>query len=284
MVGHHAHNDVKSSSSYKAAHDYLSGHVTSLAKAQDKFAGPVEDEFMSTQNAENVEGLLWTAWKSVVQLAKESAHETSKRQKLVDFVLSLQQRPKLEKGDVVCRVWDATVWSDLPVFGAEIRESWNSCKSLMNARLPHTLTLLVASDSSSAEEQHQWLNINAFTAALVASAHSHGDKPDFTLFGIWALRSAFEEDKPSKIALEAGAAWLIVASRALFELSKSEKSFDGKLARAGSSSQDKQWTGYNSERWQTWLSKLNAVNASELNGRGQDLVSKAKQKISELQQ
>ncbi|QIW95244.1 hypothetical protein AMS68_000762 [Peltaster fructicola] len=267
MTGQNAHNDVNSSVEYKAAHDYVSGHVTSLAKAQDKFCEPAEDKFMTTQNAEDVEGLLWKAWGGVVELAKTTADNTVHRQKLVDFVLGLQQRPKLQKGDEVCKVWDATVWSDLPVFGAQIRECWNAA----------------ASDSSVAEEQHQWLNINAFTAALVASAHSNEDKPDFTLFAIWALRQAFEEEKPSKIATEAAAAWLICAAPALSELSKNEKSFDGKLARAGSSYQDKQWTGFNGDRWQIWVSKLSKVDASGFGARGGELIKKARQKVSELE-
>ena len=46
-------------------------------------------------------------------------------QKLVDFVLSLQRRPILQKDDQTCQVQGMAVWKDLPTFGWSVRDAWN---------------------------------------------------------------------------------------------------------------------------------------------------------------
>lgn len=127
-----ANSDIKSSSEFHALHGFLAGHASSESHAQEKFCEPVEDKYMQTQDNEAIEELLWTAWQAVIETAKATPHHSEKRQKLVDFVLDIQKRPALAKDGKVCKVWDATVWADLPVFGAQVRENWNSSKHSMS--------------------------------------------------------------------------------------------------------------------------------------------------------
>lgn len=46
------------------------------------------------------------------------------------------------------------------------------------------------------------------------------------------------------------------AAPALWAFSQGNKSFDGKVAKAGSRFDDKDWTGFSSERWSTWSQRF----------------------------
>lgn len=131
-----ASQDIKSSSEYQALHKYLHGHIDASA-AQEKFCEPVENQFMTSQNTDSLEGLLWMAWRAVTGIAAETPFESERRQKLADFIISLESRQTLQKGGAVCKVWDQTVWKDLPVFGAQLRDEWNFGMLFMLCWLQH---------------------------------------------------------------------------------------------------------------------------------------------------
>lgn len=123
MPGTRPGEAVKDSPEYNAVFKYLDGH--SEDEALDALCEPIEDAFMKTQNPEDVEGLLWRAWKSITAIAARTPHDSGDRQKLADLVARLQSRRALESQGTVCNVWDAEVWQDLPVFGAQMRQAWN---------------------------------------------------------------------------------------------------------------------------------------------------------------
>lgn len=117
--------EVKASQEFRALHSYMHNKTESASHAQDEFCKTVENSFMSDQDPQAIEGHLWNAWRAVTGLAATTHGGVSHQQRLVDFVLGLQTRPVVEKGGKVCKVWDAVVWSELPVFGAQIRETYN---------------------------------------------------------------------------------------------------------------------------------------------------------------
>lgn len=103
---------------------YVNGAI-SLEQALDSFCRPVEDKFMNTSKSEAVESLLLEAWKSVIATASAITYTSGNRQKLADFVVALQYRPTLMKGEHVCQLNGGKVWKDLPEFGMQMREAWN---------------------------------------------------------------------------------------------------------------------------------------------------------------
>ncbi|KAG7445542.1 uncharacterized protein BT62DRAFT_840942, partial [Guyanagaster necrorhizus] len=72
------------------------------------------------------------------------------------------------------RCWGLTLWKDLPVFGANMREHWN----FFDAN----------EDVERTPKRERWVNLNAFVAGLTA-ARIH----DFELYALWQLRDAIEE-------------------------------------------------------------------------------------------
>lgn len=117
--------EIKASPEFQALHGYVSGHVSSLGSAQDKFCQSVEDKFMNTENPSDVEESLWRAWRAVTGVAAQTPFDSEQNHKLVTMVVNLQTRPKLEKNGNTCQISDAVVWKDLPLFGMQMRESWN---------------------------------------------------------------------------------------------------------------------------------------------------------------
>lgn len=265
-----ASEEIKSTVEWLSLHKFLQGH-NDLEATQDKFCEPVEDDYMSKQNADDVEALLWTAWKAITGTAVHTPFESDRRQRLADFVLSLKTRPDLVKGDAVCKVWDATVWKDLPVFGAQLRDVWNYGKITAPSLIKLTKTAPTNDDSHVAKE---WLDLNAFVATITNKT------PDYALFGIWTIRSGLEQQDASDIAIEAAAVWLLYAGQAIFELSKSNKSFDGKLAQPGPRFSDKSWTGFSKERWRAWADRLSEVQAK--GQRGEQLITRARKAMGDI--
>ena len=103
-----------------------------------------------------------------------------------------------------------------------------------------------------------WINLNSWTARFFQQTKDDSnDKTDFSLFGLWSIRAALEQnDEPQDANLAAAAVWLSHAADGLRELCSTDKSFDGPVARPGSKFADKQWHGFCDDRWSAWLSQL----------------------------
>lgn len=98
---------------------------TSLEHALDAFCRSIENKFMITRKSESVESLLLEAWAAVIAVASSTAHTSEKRQKFADFMIALQFRPTLMRGDETCQLHGEKVWKGLPEFGMQMREAWN---------------------------------------------------------------------------------------------------------------------------------------------------------------
>ena len=133
--------------------------------------------------------------------------------------------------------------------------------------------LLAATSSSSPEQQKTWTNLNAWTATLVATTHARGRaSPDFSLYGIWTIRAALEEEEdPSGPALEAAAMWFRYAAACMLDLYREGKAFDGKLARGGPRFRDRGWRGFSEARWAVWKDRLRDLRR-EASGREMERV------------
>jgi hypothetical protein len=102
------------------------------------------------------------------------------------------------------------------------------------------------------------------------------DRPDYSLFSIWTIRTALEDqDQPSDVSIAAAAVWLMYASPAIWDFSQQSKSFDGKVAAPGALFKDQNWTGFSQARWDTWTQKLSNLKAATPTGNSVDLIEQA---------
>lgn len=219
--------------------------VKSAADALTRFATKIWQE---GGDEKELESALWEAWSSIIEVAQQTSDD--QQDGLVKAVQAVQEQGELKRDDgTVCTVWDATVWTDLPVFGAQFREAWDRNLS-----------------------PSQWRNVNAFAARLTASSYKPGPR-DFALYGIWTMRSALETpeaadkkyDAITQQSLEAASMWMLYCAETLLRQSTSHggRAFDGRKARAGDGYRDKDWKGLNTERWILWKETLQAIISSD---------------------
>jgi hypothetical protein len=87
------------------------------------------------------------------------------------------------------------------------------------------------------------------------------------------IESSQKADEVDKTSLEAAAAWFAYAAPTLWALSEQGNEFQGKIAKQGQAVKEKQWRGFNKERWQFWEEKLGAC------GDEVKLVAKAREAV-----
>jgi hypothetical protein len=122
----------------------------------------------------------------------------------------------------------------------------------------------VAADDSNQNQNDQCINLNAFTATLVSSIHSSAvDRHDYSLFCIWTIRTALEEnEQPSEVAVAVAAVWMIFGTSAIWKFSEESKSFDRKVAATGPLFKDQDWAGFSESRWDAWLQRFGDLKAA----------------------
>ncbi|PPJ50250.1 hypothetical protein CBER1_04877 [Cercospora berteroae] len=239
-----ANETVRQSTQYSA----LEGLITNAAEASplQRFCDPVEQKLQSNEAPDEVEEELNIGWKAIITRAAATPHGESGRSALAAFLVSLSQKradgqqPDSSYGTVQ----DMKVWQDLPTFGWAVRDAWN----------------FPAEDNAPPEEKQRWINVNAFVATLVDQLQDKANNsPDLSLFAIWTIRDALEEENVSDPAVAAASVWFIYAASALLNFSKNQKSFEGKVAKGGFAHKDAGWTGYSPARWQVWQQRLDNI-------------------------
>ena len=173
----------------------------------------------SGASEDELSGLLWELWKDVVADAVEPSTDQAA---LVASLVDLRDR--------------GGVFTDLPLFGAQMREEWN----------------LVPPDDRSVES---WTRLNAFAARLTASGI------DFTLFGLWSIATALETFSPVRIHLPAAVQWFEQCGPELVTATLHRRTFGPGPGRLHELAQREGLAegGFNVPRWTFWRSRLEAL-------------------------
>jgi hypothetical protein len=202
------------------------------------FTEPIDRVFLHDDAwDDHVEGMLWSAWQAVIAAA--DTPDDAVRSRLVGLLTAIKGQGVLVRSDgQECTVWDMRAHVDLPIFGALMRETWNFDPPAVS---PGT-----------------WANLNAFAAQLTVGGI------DFSLYGIWALRDALEEDDQEvSSVLPAAVQWLRCAGPVLASLALSGAVRDGAAwlgplcVKAGLTE-----LGYTTRRWNFWKSRLEEIAAA----------------------
>jgi len=207
-------------------------------EAVDRFVAPVRAAFVRERAAESViEGMLWAAWEPVIGAACAS---DSAQDRLVELLVGIEGRGALtrDQGREESVLWgDSRVFVDLPMFGAQMREAWDS----------------YAAPPGSPEA---WVNLNAFAARLTAVGI------DFEVYAIWTLRACLEEKSSvGPDELRAVVPWFRHCGELLSRLAHRGGSIgerDTGPARLGRLCTDTGMDsgGFTVERWEFWRGRL----------------------------
>ena len=204
-----------------------------------EFTKPIDHVFLRSGAGEaHIEGMLWPAWQAVISAA--DTPDDAVRSRLTELLGAIRDRgPLVRPSGEECIVWDMRAHVDLPVFGAQMRETWNFPPPAVSAQ--------------------SWANLNAFAAQLTAAGI------DFSLYAIWALREALEEDGHDvSQVLPAAIQWFRQAGSVLASLAL-ERAADahrrdqvGQLCRESGLIEH----GFTIRRWDFWSSRLEAIAAT----------------------
>ncbi|SMR48742.1 unnamed protein product [Zymoseptoria tritici ST99CH_3D1] len=268
QAGLGATQQLQQSKQYAALSDHLSSNPTALDKVIDHLSEPVESCVQSSANSDEVDEHLTTTWKAIIAKAAETSFKDASSSKLVDVVMQMQSRPDVKKDGSAFQVEKMTLWKDLPTFGWQMRDAWN----------------LVPEERSDQQTKDHWINLNAFTASLVAAAESKSNgKPDFSLYCIWTVRDGLEEDLEMvpDFSIAAAATWFVFAAPTIKKFCREEKSFEGKMAKGGFEFQERGWTGFSEERWQVWEERLKVAEGRVKDESTKELVQQALKAVAE---
>lgn len=214
------------------------GGMSSRAGAAE-FTEPIDRAFTRCGAGEaSIEGMLWPAWQAVISAA--DTPEDAARSRLAELLNAIRARGILVRSSgEECVVWGMRAYADLPVFGAQMRETWNFPPPAVSAQ--------------------SWANLNAFAAQLTLAGI------DFSLYAIWALRHALEEESPEvSQVLPAAVQWFRHAGSVLaflaLECTADARGADlpGELCQAAGLLD----RGFTIRRWEFWKSRLEDIAAA----------------------
>ena len=133
------------------------------------------------------------------------------------------------------------------------------------------------------EDLTRCTNKTAFLARLTALS-AEDDALDFSLYALWALREAFEEECPtsynSEPAIRNAAVWIEYAGKTLWKKAVDNREFKDRLAIPGKKYSDKPWRGFSEERWNVWRKGFEEVGSQAEAGEVEEANVLAKQAAS----
>ncbi len=113
---------------FDSLQEYLQSDQSNAEPTAVKITAPINspNEAEASQALEGSFGLLWTTFLHVV---KQVPHEHPWQGRLVDLLATIKRLPPPTHVNSVTadfeRVWRSRDWDRLPLFGVEMRESWN---------------------------------------------------------------------------------------------------------------------------------------------------------------
>lgn len=203
---------------------------------------------------EALDDLAYTVTNGLFDVVEKTPFQDQK--KLVEFVVKLQQATAYSKNKESLKSHGLVLWTELPTFGWEARDRWNF--------EPGQLLDYLRSDQENSKTQ-KYNNLAAFLARLTVVAHTKCVMElDFSLFALWDLRSAFEEEYEAETkalpehayatgAILQASVWMLHCPDVIRDHCKEQKNFPDRNGVAGKKYElEHDWKGYNEERWRIW--------------------------------
>ena len=198
--------------------DYLEGTDFSSAKDKaDEITILVRDisSLELNEGGSNLEGFLWGLWAKIVDLIIGIPHGHPWQDKLVELLGAMKEVPRqVTPGMVELEgSWGSTFWHNLPIFGAEVRETWNDAP-WNDAPMEERPDGLFGSRKNTPFSPTVWASLNAFTARITAASVSN-----FEIYAIWVLKHTLEQERKDEEVdnnLPAATMWIIYAGQIVY--------------------------------------------------------------------
>ncbi|KAG4429139.1 hypothetical protein IFR05_015382 [Cadophora sp. M221] len=241
----------------------LSPKNCNVSQAVTDFRKDINDAAEESPKA--AQDALWFSWREFSKVVAVTKPE--EQDYLVQFLGRLRQDEGQEQKLQV--EGEETTLKNLPLFGSEMRHVWNETPD----------------ERGSHELAQAWVNRNAFAARLTAVSKRE-DCLDYSLFCIWSIRNALEDNSPEEktmsAVLQAAAMWMIYAAGEIHQRAVDGQTYEGRLAIGGRSVQGKDWKGHSKERWELWAERLEQKSGTVEDEETRRLMEEALKKMKEV--
>lgn len=209
--------------------EHLRGDEPPTACAE-RFAAPVRRASTAGLGEDATAEILWAAWQPVLTTART---RPGTQPALVALLVALRELGPLPGAD---RVWGLEVFTDLPCFGAQLREA---CDADPTGAVP----------------------LAAFAARLTTAGI------DFSLHALWALREHLEHPEPPA-DLAAVLRWAEHSGPVLAGFARTRRTYadhDRGPDRLGPLARDRgiRGHGFTPERWAFWRTRLAELGTAD---------------------
>ncbi|KAK6597830.1 hypothetical protein H4I96_08782 [Botrytis cinerea] len=198
----------------------------------------------------------YNTWLALLVLVGQTP--PTKQSKIVEFILELQKIELVDKDtnpSEVLKYSDEDMdyyWKDMPGFGMEVRGIFN---------------LDLYSPFTTDEQKTAYENQNAFLAQLLAKVKintvpEEWEMFDYSVHALWVLCEAFENErgKNKDSVIRSACWWLVFAAEKLWFNVVICRGRPDDTGVGWDFGENKDWVGYNRERWEFWKECLRNAN------------------------
>ena len=271
-------NDL--SRKFSLIRDYLEDTNVSAEYTAKELTVPADDSSSPELNESecSLEGFLWSLWAMVVKLIQQIPHNHPWQDRMVSILSAIKEVPRQVTPEMeeLEQSLGMTFWQGLPVFGAEIRETWNRGPFYKiqegDFRYPGDTPF----------PPNVWANLNAFTARLTAASVSN-----FETYATWILRHTLEverRDEEIDDNLPAATTWVIYAGRIIYHNAAKECTNSTETHPSHIHFLRKFSTRFSKERWDFWKERFAFLQGQEtLKQRTRDSAGEALDRMAEIE-
>ena len=194
-------------------HNYLDGTTDSGAKSTADEITALARETSSLEQTDSqfsLEAFLWGLWAEIRAVIIEIPHNHPWQDTMVELLAAIKTVPRsvTPEMEALEREWGMAFWQDLPIFGADFRESWDQGPG---EEIPD----VVYGDGGNVPySPDTWASLNAFTARVTAASVSN-----FESYGMWIFRHTLEQERITEEVddnLPAAAMWIVYAGETVY--------------------------------------------------------------------
>ncbi|RAK98467.1 DUF3632 domain-containing protein [Aspergillus ibericus CBS 121593] len=209
----------------------------------------------------------WFTMFPLVELA--SLTPAAQQQKIIEFVAQLQRIKLIDPatGQQPTAV-DLKLWTDLPYLSVYLadRYGFRYRRSQDDQKADEDLQTELEYPPSAVQE---WENRNAFMAQLTAAADELGHPMDFSLYGLYSCREAFEDDEARvEEAVRAACIWYMYAGQRMWENCQVQRMF-------GDDDDPGPPRRFDMDRWGLWKDGLKAAQVGFRRASTLEMIRKA---------
>lgn len=226
----------------------------------------------------SLEGFLWSLWGTVVYLIRQVPHDHGWQDRMVDALKAIKEVPRQSTPamEELEGSWGVAFWQGLPIFGAEVRESWDQGPW---EELPEDTPFYLEGGQFTPDV---WTSLNAFTARLTAASVSN-----FEMYAMWILRHTLEEvriDKEVDDNLPAAAIWIIYAGQYIYHNAAKEYTDTATRRPPGIQCIRTFSKPFSKDRWSFWKERFGFFqNCETLKQTTRDSAGEALRRMAEIE-